>query len=260
MTVVDRSGPEGPHLVAVSDAEPTADPDDGITVDVGRPPGWLQDPLRKPINAVVKQLWNITIEGLDNVPTDGPVLLTPNHLSFIDSPFVMALSPRRTLAVGKGEYMNSWKTKHVFPAFGMVPIDRSGGQAAVDTLNNVAGWLRSGEAFLIYPEGTRTRDGLLHRGRTGAVRLALRTGAPIVPIGLIGTDEIQPIDTVMPRLRAECTVRFGEPIDVMARSGGQDNRRMLRSLTDELMYEISELSEQAYSDTYGDEEPEPLSA
>ncbi|MGI9607820.1 MAG: lysophospholipid acyltransferase family protein [Acidimicrobiales bacterium] len=244
----------------MADDDPTSDTDDGISIEAGRAPGWLQDPLRKPITALVRRLWDFTIEGIENVPTEGPVLLTPNHLSFIDSPFVMALSPRRTLAVGKGEYMNSWKTKHVFPAFGMVPIDRSGGQAAVDTLNNVAGWLGAGEAFLIYPEGTRTRDGYLHRGRTGAVRLALRTGAPIVPVGLIGTDEIQPIDTVLPKFGAPCTVRFGEAIDVAARSGGQDNRRMLRSLTDELMYEISELSEQAYSDTYGDEEPEPLSA
>ena len=155
--------------------------------------------------------------------------------------------------------MDSWKTRYFFPAMGMVPIDRSGGEAAVETLNRVAAWLRMGHAFLIYPEGTRSRDGFLHRGRTGAVRLALQTGAKIVPVGLIGTDRIQPIDTVRPHFGLACTVRFGDPIDAVRRSGGEDNRRILRSLTDELMFEISELSEQDYSDTYGDEDPESLS-
>ena len=226
----------------------------------GRPPGWLQDPVRKPLVSTVRKLWDFTIEGVENIPESGPLLLTPNHLSFIDSMFVMLLSTRRTLAVGKGEYMDDWKTKFLFPAMGMVPIDRGGGEAATTTLNNVAGWLQMGDAFLIYPEGTRTRDGLLHRGRTGAVRLALRTGAPIVPIGLIGTDKIQPVDSWKPDFGLQCTIRFGEPINVVKRSGGQDNRRVLRKLTDELMFEISELSEQVYSDTYGDEPVVPLVA
>lgn len=233
---------------------------DDVVVEGGSKPGWLQDYLERPITAAIRRLWDFTIEGMEGVPTEGPVLFTPNHLSFIDSAFVMALAPRRTLAVGKGEYMDSWKTKYTFPALGMVPIDRSGGQAAVDTLNKVAAWLRLGNAFLIYPEGTRSRDGYLHRGRTGAVRLALQTGAKIVPVGLIGTDKIQPIDTVKPNFRLPCTIRFGDPIDAVKRSGGQNNRRVLRSITDELMYEISELSEQIYSDTYGDEEPQSLSA
>lgn len=227
-------------------------------VHEGRQPGWLQGPLRPAIVGGVRRLWDFTIEGRENVPADGPVLLTPNHLSFIDSMFVMSLSPRRTLAVGKGEYMDDWKTRHLFPALGMVPINRSGGDSTNTTLNNVAGWLRMGEAFLIYPEGTRTRDGYLHRGRTGAVRLALRSGAPIVPIGLIGTDRIQPVDSWKPDFGLSCTVRFGRPIDVVRRSKGRDDRRILRAITDELMYEISELSGQEYKDTYGDEPVEPL--
>lgn len=229
---------------------------DDLRVEEGkRPPGWLQDFVRKPLSVAIKRLWDIEIEGLENVPIHGPVLLTPNHLSFIDSAFVMALAPRRTLAVGKGEYMDSLKTRYLFPALGMVPIDRSGGVAADTTLNRVADFLRSDASFLIYPEGTRSRDGFLHRGRTGAVRLALRTNAKIVPVGLIGTPAIQPIDTVMPHLGLSCTVRFGRPIDPVARIGREANRRDLRSLTDELMFEISELSEQQYVDTYGDEEP-----
>jgi 1-acyl-sn-glycerol-3-phosphate acyltransferase len=229
---------------------------DEIVIHDGRPPGWLQGHLRAPVSAMIRRLWDFTIEGIENVPVEGPVLMTPNHLAFIDSPFVMGLNGRRTLAVGKGDYMDSWKTKFTLPAMGMVPIDRGGGEAAAITLNRVAGFLRAGNAFLIYPEGTRSRDGRLHRGRTGAVRLAMRTNATIVPVGLLGTDIIQPIDTVIPKFGLPCTIRFGEPIDVMARSGGQNNRRVLRSITDELMYEISELSEQVYSDTYGDEIPE----
>ena len=229
---------------------------DEIAVETdGRPPGWMQDWVRKPIGSTIKRLWNFEIEGIENVPPEGPVLLTPNHLSFIDSLFVMALSPRRTLAVGKGEYMDSLKTKYLFPALGMVPIDRSGGGAADTTLDRVAAFLHSGSAFLIYPEGTRSRDGLLHRGRTGAVRLAFRTGAKIVPVGLIGTPAIQPIDTVMPHFGLSCVIRFGDPIDAVARIGRDANRRDLRSLTDELMFEISELSGQQYVDTYGNEEP-----
>ena len=228
--------------------------DDIAVDDDGRAPGWMQDFVRPTLNFAIKRLWDFDIEGVENVPKEGPVLLTPNHLSFIDSAFVMLLSPRRTLAVGKGEYMDSVKTRFLFPALGMVPIDRSGGQAADVTLERVASFLRSGASFLIYPEGTRSRDGFLHRGRTGAVRLAMRTGAKIVPVGLIGTPDIQPIDTVMPKFGRPCVVRFGHPIDVVARSGGDDNRRVLRSLTDELMFEISELSEQQYVDTYGDEE------
>ena len=246
--------------MAIAHADPVeavvVDGVDEIVIHGGRPPGWLQEHLRTPVATCMRRLWDITLEGMDHVPESGPVLFTPNHLAFIDSPFVMGLNGRRTLAVGKGEYMDSWKTKFTLPAMGMVPIDRSGGDAATETLNRVAGFLRAGNAFLIYPEGTRSRDGRLHRGRTGAVRLAMRTGAIIVPVGLIGTDEIQPIDTVMPNFGLPCTIRFGEPIDVRVRSGGQNNRRMLRSLTDELMFEISELSEQVYSDTYGDEIPE----
>lgn len=246
-------------MTAVQATASQADNDDEIEiVHDGRQPGWLQNPVRPALSGCVRRMWDFTIEGRENVPTKGPVLLTPNHLSFIDSMFVMCLAPRRTLAVGKGEYMDDWKTRHLFPALGMVPINRSGGDSTDTTLNNVAGWLRMGEAFLIYPEGTRTRDGYLHRGRTGAVRLALRSGAPIVPIGLVGTDLIQPVDSWKPDFGRSCTVRFGKPIDVVRRSKGQNNRRVLRAITDELMYEISELSGQEYKDTYGDEPVEPL--
>ena len=155
--------------VAESPATETTLGDELQIEEASRPPGWLQDYVRKPLSYGINKLWDFEIEGIENVPSHGPVLLTPNHLSFIDSAFVMLLSPRRTLAVGKGEYMDSVKTRYLFPALGMVPIDRSGGAAADTTLNRVAEFLRSGASFLISPEGTRSRDGLLHRGRTAGL-------------------------------------------------------------------------------------------
>ena len=117
------------------------------------------------------------------MPTDGPAVITPNHLSFCDSVFVPAALPRRVWAIGKGEYMDSWKTKHLFPAMGMIPVDRSGGDAAQAALDAAADVLQHGRLFMIYPEGTRSRSGNLHKGRTGAARLALRCNAPIIPVG-----------------------------------------------------------------------------
>ncbi len=113
----------------------------------------------------------------------GRRIITPNHLSFCDSVFVPAALPRRVWAIGKGEYMDSWKTKHLFPAMGMIPVDRSGGDAAQAALDAAAEVLEQGRLFMIYPEGTRSRSGNLHKGRTGAARLALRCNAPIIPAG-----------------------------------------------------------------------------
>ena len=146
-------------------------------------------------------LWKFELEGFDRLPDEGPAILCPNHVSFLDSAFLMLHVPRNISFVGKAEYMDSWKTKHLFPLMGMIPIDRGGGdksQAALDTAEAV---LRRGELFGIFPEGTRSRDGMLHKGRTGAARLALKIGCPIFPVGIIGTREIQPPDAKLPKLR-----------------------------------------------------------
>ena len=135
-------------------------------------------------------------------PTEGPAILCPNHVSFLDSAFLMLHVPRNISFVGKAEYMDSWKTKYLFPLMGMIPIDRGGGdksQAALDTAEAV---LRRGELFGIFPEGTRSRDGMLHKGRTGAARLALKIGCPIYPVGMVGTREIQPPDAKAAEARA----------------------------------------------------------
>ena len=224
---------------------------------MARETGWLQQPLRRVVRPLVNRLWDLEVTGLENIPAVGPALLAPNHLSFLDSPFTMSLMPRRTLAVGKAEYMDSWKTRHFFPATGMIPLDRSGGDASQVALDAAATALERGDLFLIYPEGTRTRDGYLHKGKTGVARLALRTGAPIIPIGLVGTDRIQPPDRTMPKLREKCGIHIGEPIDVTRYRHRIDDRLVLRQITDEVMFEIGELSGQVYVDCYsGDPLPD----
>lgn len=222
--------------------------------------GWLQQPFRRVMSPLAHRLWDLEVTGLEHIPESGPALITPNHVAFIDSVFVSTLMPRRTLAVGKAEYMDSWKTKYLFPATGMIPIDRAGGSASQAALDIAAASLERGDLFLIYPEGTRTRTGYLHKGRTGAARLALQTGAPIVPVGLRGTDKIQPIDTVKPVTGVPCEVRIGRPIDVSRFRDRQDDRRILRQITDEVMFEVAELSGQTYVDVYAtDPLPESMS-
>jgi len=158
--------------------------------------------------------------------------------------------PRRITYVGKAEYLDDWKTKYLFPAMGMIPIDRSGGSASAAALDAAAGVLERGELFGIYPEGTRTRDGRLHRGHTGVARLALRTNSPIVPTAVIGTDEVQPVDSSVPKFFKRVHIRFGRPVAVDRYLDRPDDRMVLRQITDEVMFEIAALSGQEYVDTY----------
>ena len=147
---------------------------------------------------IFKTLWRIDVQGLDHVPGDGGAIFCPNHTSVIDSFFLPLVLPRPIIFVGKAEYMDSWKTKHLFPALGMIPIDRAAAAPRERALNTAARVLEAGKFFGIYPEGTRARDGRLHRGHTGPARLALRTGAPIIPVGIVGTREVQPPDAKLP--------------------------------------------------------------
>ena len=232
---------------------------------MARRTGWIQAPLKRATRPLFRRLWDITVTGMEHIPESGGALITPNHLSFIDSVFVIALMPRRTLAVGKADYMDSWTSKYLFPAGGMIPIDRSGGGASQVALDQAAASLEAGDLFLIYPEGTRTRDGHLHKGRTGAARLALRTGSPIIPVGISGTDRIQPPDRTMPKFGEHCEIHIGEPIDVSRYRNRIDDRIVLRQITDEVMFEIAELCGQTYVDVYSgdpgpDTAPAPLSA
>ncbi len=201
------------------------------------------------INFLVDVLWDVEIDGRSNVPTSGPAIICPNHLSFCDSVFVPFSMPRRIWAIGKGEYMDDWKTKHLFPALGMIPVDRSGGAAAQVALDAAANVLDSGKLFMIYPEGTRSRSGRLHKGRTGPARLAIRCNAPIIPVGHRGTVDIQPPDTFMMKPFKQCTVRIGEPM-WPSDYGNLDDPKLPRNLTDSVMFEIARLSGQTYDDTY----------
>jgi 1-acyl-sn-glycerol-3-phosphate acyltransferase len=196
--------------------------------------------------------WDIDLVGFERLPTGGPALLCPNHISFLDSAFLMLSVPRNISFVGKAEYMQSWKTKFLFPVMGMIPIDRSGGSKAAAALEAAVAVLRRGELFGIFPEGTRSRDGRLHKGRTGAARLAVDVGAPIYPVGIVGTDRIQPPDAKLPRLGGSCSITVGRPINPERYAAMPERHRALRAMTDELMFEIRELTGQEYVDRYAD--------
>ena len=218
--------------------------------------GWLYPAARVVVVPVARFAWGIRTEGLDNLP-DGPAILCPNHTSVLDSFILPSALPRRITFVGKAEYLDDWKTRTLFPALGMIPIDRSGGKAGERALDLAADVLDRGELFGIYPEGTRSRDGRLHKGHTGPARLALRTGAPIVPVGLLGTRRIMPPDAKFPRLFAPAVVRIGRPIATDRHRADDDHRLALRRITDELMYEIRALSGQEYVDEYATRKQPP---
>jgi len=222
--------------------------------------GKLYPVARAILSPIFKGLWRVSTSGAQHVPSTGGAIFCPNHTSVIDSFFLPLVLPRRITFVGKAEYMDSWKTKHIFPAIGMIPIDRSGGNASERALNTAARVIDAGEFFGIYPEGTRARDGRLHRGHTGPARLALRTGAPIIPVGIKGTREIQPPEAKLPRPFKRAEVHFGRPIDVGRYVDRADDRMVLRQIIDEVMYEIRELTGQDYVDEYASKKAEGIPA
>ena len=210
----------------------------------------LQARTRSVAKPIITRLWTIERVGYDRLPEEGPAILCPNHVSFLDSAFLMLTLPRNISFVGKAEYLDSWKTKYLFPAMGMIPIDRSGGsksQAALEAAEEV---LRRGELFGIFPEGTRSRDGYLYRGRTGAARLAIKLGCPIFPVGITGTDKIQPPDAKFPKLRGTCTFQIGRPIRPERYAGRGPMHTACRSMIDEVMFEIREMTGQTYKNVY----------
>jgi 1-acyl-sn-glycerol-3-phosphate acyltransferase len=202
--------------------------------------------------------WRVELDGLENVPTDGPAIIAPNHISFIDSMFLMMLLPRRISFVGKAEYLDDWKTRTLFPALGMIPLDRTGGSAAKAALDAAADVLHRGELFGIFPEGTRSRSGDLYKGHTGVARLSLTTGAPIIPTGIVGTADIQPCDAPVPKPFRAAKLRFGRPIDPSQYADGGPDRLIHRRITDEVMFEIRSLTGQRYVDRYATRKAESV--
>lgn len=193
-------------------------------------------------------------EGVENVPTEGPAILACNHLSYADWLFMPLTVPRRITFVAKAEYFNTpgikgWFQKMFFSGAGQVPIDRSGASAAEGALTTAKRILADGDLFGIYPEGTRSHDGRLYRGKTGVARLALETGVPVIPVAVVGTDVVAPPGKKFGSITRP-VVRFGAPLDFERYEGLEGDRYILRSVTDEIMYEIMKLSGQEYVDMY----------
>jgi len=209
---------------------------------------WVLKVLLSPIFFV---LWRIQVEGRENVPTSGPVILAPNHVTFLDSMFLPLVLRRRVTFVAKAEYFDSWKTAWFFRAAGQIPMRREGGSASERALAAARDVLVAGKVLGIYPEGTRSPDGRLYRGHTGVARLALGCGAPVIPVGLVGTARVQRPGSNLPRPFKKVTVRFGPPLDLGRQRGDAAADPLAQRLvTDELMFEIRSLSGQEYVDRY----------
>ena len=207
-------------------------------------------------------LYRPTIIGQDNVPRTGGVLLASNHLSFIDSFTIPLASPRPVSFLAKSDYftgtgLGGAVRRELFTAMGAIPVDRNSAGAAQESLDAALEVLRAGGAFGIYPEGTRSRDGRLYRGRTGVAWLALTADVPVVPVGLIGTEEVQPVGSSVPRL-AKVTVSFGPPIHPAAYAGLPAGRAR-RQLTDDVMKAIGTLTGQEPAGVYNDVPAQPAS-
>ncbi len=207
--------------------------------------------LRAFLTPFLMVLFRPKVTGLRNVPATGPVILASNHLSFSDSVFMPLVVPRKVTFLAKSEYFTSPGPKGLlkkltFIALGQVPVDRSGGRRSEAALITGLKVLSDGNCLGIYPEGTRSPDGRLYKGRTGLVRLALESGAPVIPVAMFDTDKIQPTGKVIPKIMRVKMV-FGEPIYF---KGDSTNLQVLRDLTDELMRKIQELSGQEYVDIF----------
>ncbi|MGP3535288.1 lysophospholipid acyltransferase family protein [Microbacterium sp. RD1] len=200
---------------------------------------------------LARMVYRPQIEGRSLVPRTGPVIFASNHLSFIDSIAIPVAAPRPVHFLAKASYFDSWGSRQFFSALGAIPVERGAGQAALDALDQQRRILEDGRAVALYPEGTRSLDGRLYKGRTGVAFLALQTGAPVVPVGLVGTDVVMPVGARFPTLRQRVTVRFGEPLD-LSRHGAASSGRARRAATDEIMAAIHALSGQELAGIYNE--------
>ncbi len=211
---------------------------------------------------ILKTVFRPWVTGSENIPKTGGVILASNHLSFIDSVFLPLLIDRRITFLAKSDYFTSrgpkgWFIKNFLKGTGMLPIDRSGGKASEASLNTGLRVLAGGDVLGIYPEGTRSPDGKMYRGRTGVARMVLEGHVPVVPIAMIDTEKVMPIGQKLPKVR-RIGVIIGEPIDFSRFEGLESDRFILRSVTDEIMYELSKLSGQEYVDVYASSVKERL--
>jgi 1-acyl-sn-glycerol-3-phosphate acyltransferase len=202
----------------------------------------------------LKLLFRPQVEGLENLPADGAAILASNHLSFSDSIFLPLVVKRRITFLAKSEYFTGTGVKgrltaSIFRGAGQVPVDRSGGRSADDAIRTGVAELQRGAMLGIYPEGTRSPDGRLYRGRVGVARMALEAKVPVIPVAMIDTDKVQPPGQVRPNL-GRVGVRIGKPLDFSRYEGMEGDRLVLRAVTDEIMYAILALSNQEYVDIY----------
>ena len=219
----------------------------------------LYEVVHATVPPAAKLIWRPHVDGLENIPSIGPVILASNHLSFADSIAIPFVVPRRVAILAKRDYFTGTGVKGAlvrgwFEGIGMVPVDRDDIKSGLDSLNVALDLLAAGQAFAVYPEGARSRDGRLYRGRTGVAHLALTSGAPVVPVGLIGTEKLQPVGATWPRL-VRVTVRFGPLMDFKGRLDGVPPGRARREVTDEIMAAIQALSGQEVAPGYNERKP-----
>ncbi|MGZ4486243.1 MAG: lysophospholipid acyltransferase family protein [Nocardioidaceae bacterium] len=206
------------------------------------------------LGPVLRVFFRPYVIGLENVPEDGPVIFASNHLSFSDSIFFPLVVPRRITFLAKSDYftgrgIKGRLTAGFFKGAGQLPVDRSGGRASEAALRTGLRVLARGDALGIYPEGTRSPDGRLYRGKTGVARMALEAHVPVIPVVMIDTEKIQPPGRIIPKI-GRIGVKIGKPLDFSRYEGMEGDRFVLRSITDEIMYELMELSGREYVDVY----------
>lgn len=204
------------------------------------------------LTPILRALFRVRVEGAEHLPRRGPAILASNHLSFCDSIFLPLVLRRRVTFVAKAEYFEKAKTAWFFRAVGQIPIKRGGGSASQRALDSAKEVLDRGGLFGIYPEGTRSPDGRLYKGHTGVARLALATNAPVHAVAMIGTREAQPIGQVKPNFFSPITVRISPPIDIAHVKGAavEGDPTVLRRITDDIMFELAQMSGQEYVDRY----------
>ncbi|MDO4664703.1 MAG: lysophospholipid acyltransferase family protein [Actinomycetaceae bacterium] len=210
--------------------------------------------LKVLLGPVLKVVYKPWIEGAENIPTEGPAILASNHLAVVDSVFLPLMIDREVVFMGKSDYFTGTGLKgrliaKFMRAVGTIPVDRTGGKKSEAALRTGLKRLETGELFGIYPEGTRSPDGRLYRGKTGIARMALESGAPVIPVAMIDTNVAQPIGQVIPK-PMPIGIRVGKPLDFSRYRGLEKDRFVLRAITDEVMYSLMSLSGQEYVDLY----------
>nr|WP_202488442.1 lysophospholipid acyltransferase family protein [Streptomyces sp. SID5473] len=216
------------------------------------------------LGPLLRLLFRPRIEGLEHIPEEGAAIVAGNHLSFSDHFLMPAILKRRITFLAKAEYftgpgLKGRLTAAFFRSAGQIPVDRSGQDAGRAAIREGLGVLSKGELLGIYPEGTRSHDGRLYKGKVGVAVMALRAGVPVIPCAMVGTFEIQPPGQTLPKIK-RVTVRFGTPLDFSRYAGLEDEKAILRAVTDEIMYAVLELSGQEYVDRYAAEVKAELEA